>query len=236
MSEIKLMQGDCLEAMKYIADKSIDLILCDLPYGKTQNKKDKPLSFELLWKQYCRIIKDNGCIALFGQGTFYVDLVNSNRKMFRYDLVWDKGLITGFLNANRMPLRKHEQIAIFYKKQPPYNPQFSQGIPLHGKGTKYKEKEMKNQNYGKFYPIEDNRAGSTDKYPTSILSFKKLHPSISKHRTEKPVALLEYLIKTYTNEGETVLDNCADSMSTAIACINTNRNAIRLKKTKHISI
>ena len=134
---IDLRLGDCLELMKDIPDKSIDMILCDLPYGKTQNKKDKPLPFDKLWAEYKRIIKDNGCIALFGQGTFYVDLVNSNRKMFRYDLVWDKGLTSGFLNANRMPLRQHEQIAIFYKKQPLYNPQFSKGEPLHGKGTVY---------------------------------------------------------------------------------------------------
>ena len=226
---IDLRLGDCLELMKDIPDKSIDMILCDLPYGKTQNKKDKPLPFDKLWTEYKRIIKDNGCIALFCQGTFFVDLVNSNKKWFRYDLIWDKGLTTGFLNANRMPLRKHEQIAIFYEKQPVYNPQFSQGEPLHGKGAKYKEKEMKNQNYGKFYPIEDNRAGSTDKYPTSILSFKKPHPSISKHRTEKPVALLEYLIKTYTNEGDVVLDNCMGSGSTGVACVKCNRNFIGIE-------
>ena len=226
---IDLRLGDCLELMKDTPDKSIDMILCDLPYGKTQNKKDKPLSFELLWEQYCKIIKDNGCIALFGQGTFYVDLVNSNRKMFRYDLVWDKGLTTGFLNANRMPLRRHEQIAIFYKKQPIYNPQFSQGRPLHGKGTVYKSKEIKNQNYGKFNTVEDNRAGSVEKYPTSILSFKKPHPSMTLHRTEKPVELLEYLIKTYTNEGQTVLDNCMGSGSTGVACVNTNRSFIGME-------
>lgn len=227
---IDLKCGDCLELMKDIPDKSIDMILCDLPYGKTQNKDDKPLPLANLWTEYKRIIKDSGCIALFCQTTFFVDLVNSNRKWFRYDLVWDKVLTSGFLNANRMPLRQHEQIAIFYKKQPLYNPQFSQGEPLHGKGTAYKSKEIKNQNYGKFNAVEDNRAGSVEKYPTSILSFKKPHPSISKHRTEKPVDLLEYLIKTYTNEGETVLDNCAGSMSTAIACINTNRNAIMIEK------
>ena len=110
------------------------MILCDLPYGATQNKADKRLSFDLLWKQYKRIIKDNGCIALFAQGKFYVDLVNSNKRMFRYDLVWNKGLTTGFLNARRMPLRQHEQIAIFYKKLPTYNPQFTQGKPQHSKG------------------------------------------------------------------------------------------------------
>lgn len=226
---IDLRLGDCLELMKDIPDKSIDMILCDLPYGKTQNKKDKPLPFDKLWTEYRRIIKDNGCIALFGQGTFYIDLVNSNRKMFRYDLVWDKGLTTGFLNAKRMPLRKHEQIAIFYEKQPVYNPQFSQGEPLHGKGTAYKSKEIKNQNYGKFNAVEDNRAGSVEKYPTTILSFKKPHPSVALHRTEKPVDLLKYLIKTYTNQGDVVLDNCMGSGSTGVACVNTNRNFIGIE-------
>ena len=226
---MKLLQGDCLELMRNIPDKSIDMILCDLPYGKTNNKEDKPLPFELLWKQYERIIKDNGCIALFGQSTFYVDLVNSNIKLFRYDLVWDKQLTSGFLNANRMPLRRHEQIAIFYKKLPTYNPQFSVGKPLHSKGTSYKDKTIKNQNYGEFHATDDNRAGSTEKYPISIISYQKPHPSIAKHRTEKPVVLLEYLIKTYTNEGDVVLDNCMGSGSTGVACVNTGRDFIGIE-------
>lgn len=160
---IILKCGNCLELMKEIPDKSVDMICCDLPYGVTQNKKDIALPFDKIWEQYNRIIKDNGCIALFGQGLFYVDLINSNRKMFRYDLVWDKVLTSGFLNANRMPLRKHEQIAIFYKKQPIYNPQFTQGKPLHSKGKSYKDKTPKNQNYGKFDNTDDLRAGSTEK-------------------------------------------------------------------------
>lgn len=140
---IELKQGDCLELMKDISDKSIDMILCDLPYGKTQNKDDITLPFSKLWEHYKRIIKDNGCIALFGQGTFYVDLVNSNRKWFRYELIWDKVLTSGFLNAKRMPLRQHEQIAVFYKNKPTYNPQFSTGKPLHGKGSAYLTKDLK---------------------------------------------------------------------------------------------
>ena len=226
---IDLRQGDCLELMKDIPDKSIDMILCDLPYGTTQNKSDIIIPFEPLWKQYDRIIKDNGAIILFAQGIFYIDLVNSNRKLFRYDLVWDKYLVSGFLNAKKMPLRQHEQIAVFYKKLPTYNPQFTQGKPLHSKGVSYKNKEHTNQNYGEFHMTDDSRAGCTEKYPTSILSFSKPHPSITKHRTEKPVALLEYLIKTYTNEGELVLDNCMGSGSTGIACVNTNRNFIGIE-------
>ena len=228
-SEIKLRQGDCLELMKDIPDKSIDMILCDLPYGVTQNKKDIALPFDKLWQQYNRIIKDNGCIALFGQGLFFVNLVNSNRKMYRYDLVWDKVLTSGFLNAKRKPLRLHEQIAIYYKKPPTYNPQFTIGKPLHSKGISYKTAVLKNNNYGKFNATEDIRAGSTEKYPTSILKFSKPHPSIAKHFTEKSVALLEYLIKTYTNKNELVLDNCMGSGSTGVACVNTNRNFIGIE-------
>ena len=226
---IELLHGDCLNLMQNIPDKSIDMILCDLPFGVTQNKADIVIPFEPLWKQYERIIKDNGAIVLFGQGVFYVDLVNSNRKLFRYDLVWDKQLVSGFLNAKRMPLRQHEQIAVFYKKPPTYNPQFTQGQPLHTKGSKYKDKPVNNQNYGVFDATDDSRAGSTEKYPTSILSFQKPHPSVAKHRTEKPVALLEYLIKTYTNENETVLDNCMGCGSTGVACTNTNRNFIGME-------
>ena len=228
---IRLLKGDCLEIMKTIPDKSINMILCDLPYGVTQNKLDIVIPLDRLWKQYERIIKDNGAIVLFAQGVFYIDLVNSNRKLFRYDLVWDKQLTSGFLNAKRMPLRQHEQIAVFYKKLPTYNPQFKEGKPLHSKGTSYKDKEHKNQNYGEFKMIDDNRAGSTQKYPTSILSFAKPHPSIAMHRTEKSIPLLEYLIKTYTNESETILDNCMGSGTTGVACVNTNRNFIGIEIT-----
>lgn len=230
---INLLLGDCLELMKNISNKSIDMIICDLPYGKTQNKDDKPLQFDLLWEQYKRIIKDNGCIALFGQGTFYVDLVNSNRKWFRYDLVWDKVLTSGFLNAKKMPLRQHEQIAIFYKNLPIYNPQFMQGKPLHSKGINFINKKPKNQNYGEFKNLNDLRKGCTDKYPTSILKFNKPHPSVAKHRTEKPVKLLEYLIKTYTNEKDLVIDNCMGSGSTGVACVNTNRSFIGMELDKN---
>lgn len=225
-----LYQGDCLDIMNNISDKSIDCIICDLPYGETQNKADIVIPFDLLWKQYTRIIKDNGCIALFGQGLFYVDLVNSNRKLFRYDLVWDKVLTSGFLNSKRMPLRQHEQIAIFYKKLPVYNPQFTQGKPLHSKGINYKNKEIINQNYGKFNHTNDSRKGTTEKYPTSILRFKKPHPSVAKHRTEKSIECLEWLIKTYTNEGDLILDNCMGSGTTGIACRNLNRNFIGIEK------
>lgn len=226
----QIINADCLEIMPKIPGKSIDMICCDLPYELTQNKSDIKIPFEPLWKEYERIIKDNGCIALFAQGIFYVDLVNSNRKLFRYDLIWDKVLTSGFLNAKRMPLRRHEQIAIFYKKLPVYNPQFTEGEPLHGKGTAYKTKDLKNQNYGKFNATDDTRKGSTKKYPTSILRFSKPHPSVAKHRTEKSVECMEWLIKTYSNENDVILDNCSGSGGLAIACINTNRKFICIEK------
>lgn len=222
--QIDLRLGDCLELMKEIPDKSVDMILCDLPYGVTQNKKDVALPFDKLWQQYNRIIKDNGCIALFGQGLFFIDLVNSNRKNFKYDLVWDKVLTSGFLNAKRMPLRQHEQIAIFYKKQPTYNPQMRVGEINHSKG---RPKQNLNNNYGEYNFIESKQDGL--KYPTSVISKSKPHPSIAKHPTEKSVELLEWFIKTYTNGNELVLDNCMGSGSTGVACVNTNRNFIGIE-------
>lgn len=223
----KIYQGDCLEIMKQIDDKSIDMILCDLPYGVTKNKNDIVIPFDRLWKQYERIIKSNGVIALFAQGLFYVDLVSSNKKIFRYDLVWDKKLTSGFLNCNRQPLRKHEQIAIFYKKQPTYNPQFSEGEPVHSKGKCLNK--HKNSNYGKYAEVDNTDKNNFNKFPTSILEYSKIHPSKSVHPTQKSIELSEYLIKTYTNEKEVVLDNCIGSGTTAIACINTNRNYIGIE-------
>jgi site-specific DNA-methyltransferase (adenine-specific) len=226
---IQLIKGDCLVEMKNIPDRSVDMILCDLPYGTTKNKKDKRIPMAPLWNEYNRIIKPHGVITLFAQGLFYVDLINSNRKMFRYDLVWDKKLTSGFLNAKRMPLRRHEQIAVFYKKIPTYNPQFVNGKPLHSKGIAFKNKEHKNQNYGNFKQLDDNRKGSTDKYPTSILEFQKPHPSKAKHRTEKPLSIILELIRTYTNIGDTVVDNCAGSGVTGEGCVLTGRNFIGIE-------
>ena len=221
---LQLWCGDCLELMRDIPDKSIDMILCDLPYAVTQNSKDKLIPFDSLWEQYERIIKDNGAIVLFGQGIFFIDLVNSNRRLFRYDLVWNKTLTSGFLNAKKMPLRQHEQIAVFYKKAPTYNPQMKSGAKNHSKG---KPKSNRNNNYGEYGFVESKQDGL--KYPTSIVEFQKPHPSVAMHRTEKPVELLEYLIRTYTNKGDLVLDNCMGSGSTGVACVNTNRNFIGIE-------
>lgn len=217
-----IKQGDCLELMKEIPDNSIDMILCDLPYGTTQNSWDAVIPYDKLWEQYRRIIKENGAIVLFAQGLFYVDLVNSNREWFRYDLVWNKILTSGFLNANRMPLRSHEQIAVFYDKLPTYNPQKVLGESNHSKGNLSLKHE--NNNYGDYEQVESDFSGM--KNPVSILTFEKTHPSIALHPTQKNIELLEYLINTYTNKGEVVLDNCMGSGSTIIACINTKRKYI----------
>lgn len=216
--------------MKQIPSGSLDMIACDLPYGVTQNKLDIVIPFEPLWSEYKRIIKERGCIALFAQGVFFVELVQSNRKMFRYDLVWDKVLTTGFLNAGRMPLRQHEQIAIFYKKLPEYHPQFTEGKPLHSKGVSYLDKEHKNNNYGQFHMTDDSRKGSIEKYPTSIIRVPKPHPSIALHRTEKPVELLKWLILTYSSEGDTIMDNSMGAGGCGVACAETGRRFIGIEK------
>lgn len=234
MSDIKLIHGDCLIEMESIPDKSVDMILCDLPYevlnkGNKNAQWDRLLPFDKLWEHYNRIIKDNGAIVLFAQGMFTAQLMMSNPKMWRYNLIWDKVLTSGFLNAKRMPLRCHEDILVFYKELPTYNPQMTQGEPLHGRGTSYKNKELTNNCYGEMGNTEDKRKGCTEKYPKSIIRQQKTHPSKSVHPTEKAVPLLEYLIKTYTNEGETVMDNTMGSGSTGVACVNTSRNFIGIE-------
>lgn len=235
----RLIHGDCLNEMDNLIRQGIkvDMVLCDLPYGITQNKKDIALPFNKLWALYERITKENAAIVLTASNGFFIDLVNSNRKLYRYDLVWDKVLTSGFLNANRQPLRQHEQIAVFYRKQPVYNPQFTQGKPLHGKGNAYKSKMLINNNYGNFAAVDDSRKGSTEKYPTSIICFPKSHPSKALHPTEKPLELFSWLIRTYTNPGELVLDNCMGSGTTGIACKILNRNFIGIEiDEKHFRI
>ena len=231
--DYKLYKGDCLGLMKNIKDKSIDCIICDLPYGVTsKNKWDTIIPYEPLWKEYKRIIKDNGPIILFGQDKFTAKTMLSNEKMHRYNLIWNKVLTSGFLNAGRMPLREHEDIMIFYKKLPTYNPQFTEGKPLHGMGEKFKKVKNNNNNYNDFNSCNNpsaNREGDTKKYPKSILTFPRPASSKMLHPTEKPVELLEYLIKTYSNENDVILDNCMGSGSTGVACLNTNRRFIGIE-------
>lgn len=230
----ELWQGDCLELMKDIPDKSIDMVLCDLPYGilNKQNKNAKwdcQIDLSLLWNEYSRLIKDNGAILLFGSGMFTADLMKSNIKLWRYNLIWDKVAKTGFLNAKKMQLRQHEDISVFYKKLPTYNPQMTKCEPHqrnHSKGAM--SNPTKNNCYGEFVGIPT--IISNEKYPTSIIRVPKEHCNGKFfHPTQKPVALLEWLIKTYTNEMDTVLDNTMGSGSTGVACVNTNRRFIGIE-------
>lgn len=235
---MQLLNGDCLELMKNIPDKSIDMILCDLPYGvlnkKNPNAKwDSVIPFPKLWAEYERISKDNAAIVLFASGMFTSELMQSNKKLWKYNLVWKKGnRPTGFLNAKKQPLRIHEDICVFFKKQPTYNPQFTVGDKIHSRGGagNGSDKNGRNGCYGEF---KSTPAIKTNlKYPLTIIDISKEHPQ-KYHSTQKPVALCEYLIKTYTNEGETVLDNCMGSGSTGVACVNTNRDFIGIELDKH---
>ena len=220
----QIYNEDCLEGMKTIPDKSIDSIVCDLPYGvlnkgNIHSRWDIRLPFDALWAQYRRIIKDHGAIILFAQGMFTADLMRSNPKMWRYNLVYKKGNCTsGFLNARRMPLRNHEDICVFYKKLPTYNPQMTREDKLHERS----KPRLKNSCYGVFGDVTTKK--SNERFPLSVIDIPR--EFIVKHPTQKPVALIEYLVKTYTNEGDTVLDNCMGSGTTAIACMNTGRNFI----------
>lgn len=232
----QILQGDCIEVMKDITDKSIDMILCDLPYGTTACKWDTIIPFEPLWEQYRRVIKDNGAIVLTAAQPFTSALVMSNPKMFKYEWIWEKTQATGMLNANKQPLRSHENILVFYKNQPIFNPQKTEGHKPMNSGVKRKEVLNKSNIYGKV-KNDVKFGGNTDRYPRTTLLFKSDKQTNYLHPTQKPVALFEYLIKTYTNEGDLVLDNCAGSGTTGVACKNLNRNFILIEKEeKYIEI
>lgn len=219
----KIYNEDCLEGMKRIPDKSVDMILADLPYGTTRNKWDSIIPLDLLWEQYDRIIKDNGAIVLTAQTPFDKVLGCSNLKLLRYEWIWEKTTSTGFLNAKKMPMKAHENILVFYKKLPKYNPQKTTGHIRKVSSAEHKIGSKVTSNYG-----EHGLTGydSTERYPRSIQVFPTDKQKTAVHPTQKPVALFEYLVKTYTDEGETVLDNVMGSGTTAVACINTDRNYI----------
>lgn len=222
-----VINGNCLNVMKDIDDRSIDMIFCDLPYGKTQNKWDVVIPPTLLWEQYERIIKPNGAILLFGQDKFTATMMLSNPKLHRYNIIWDKVLKSGFLNAKKMPLRSHEDIMVFYKSPPVYNPQMTTGEKNHSKGKavgKNSNDIHSNRSYGNYTLVE---SGDSDlKYPNSIWQFPKPHPSVALSATEKPIPLCQYAIRTYTNPGGVVLDNCCGSGSALIAAKMEGRNYI----------
>lgn len=225
--------GDCIEVMNSIENKSIDMILCDLPYGTTRCKWDSVIDLSKLWEQYCRVIKDNGAIVLFAQTPFDKVLGSSNLGMLKYEWIWEKTQATGHLNAKKMPMKAHENILVFYKNLPVYNPQKTIGHAPINTYTKYIATQNNTELYGDLSK-EISGGGSTDRYPRSVQIFSSDKQKEHLHPTQKPIKLLEYLIKTYTNEGSIVLDNCIGSGTTAVACINTNRNYIGIEKDKEI--
>lgn len=222
---MSLTFGDCLIEMKNIDDKSVDMILCDLPYGVTKNSWDIIIPFDDLWKHYNRIIKDNGAIVLFGSQPFTSFMITSNIKYFRYCLVWEKNKFSDFLNSKRKPMKTNEDIAVFYKKQPVYNPQYWYSTPY----TRWNTQEAVNKqtNYG-IHKENFNENVDGKRLPTTVLKFNRVERP--QHPTQKPVDLLEWLIKTYTNESELVLDNCMGVGSTGLACKNTNRRFVGIEK------
>lgn len=226
--DYELWQGDCLELMKDIPDKSVDMILCDLPYGTTQNKWDSIIPLDKLWEQYDRITKDNTMICLTCTMKFAVEIINSLPKRYKYyDLVWDKKSTTGFLNSKRQPLRRHELVLCIYKKQPMYNPIMETRGKVRQKRSYNKRKGNGDGCYGYYENID---IVNNEYYPTSILEFSNANQKDKLHPTQKPVELLEYLIKTYTNENDIVLDNCMGSGSTGVAALNLHRKFIGIEK------
>ena len=221
-----IYQGDCLEVMDKLIEEGIkvDMILTDPPYGTTRNKWDSIIPLDEMWKRLNKLIKHNGAIVLFAQTPFDKVIGASNLNMLRYEWIWNKKRGTGHLNAKKMPMKQHENILVFYKKLPTYNPQMREGQPYH------KTSSTTSSNYGKYTPLETISNG--ERYPVSILDFSNANEKNRLHPTQKPVDLLEYLIKTYTNENEVVLDFTMGSGSTGVACLNTNRKFIGIELDK----
>ena len=219
----RFVLGDCLEVMRDIPDDYFDMILCDLPYGTTQNKWDAVIPFEPLWEQYWRIVKSNAAIVLTAAQPFTSSLVMSQIKFFKYDWTWRKEKGTGHLNAKKMPLRDKEDVLVFYREQCAYNPQFNEGLPFGNKRGRNTE------NYGKHKA--ENNPNDGKRYPKQVLEFNSVGRG-GNHPTQKPVELFEYLIKTYSNPGDRVLDNCAGSGTTAIACENTGRHWVCIEQSE----
>jgi site-specific DNA-methyltransferase (adenine-specific)/modification methylase len=227
----RVFEADCLDKMRDIPDKSIDMVLCDLPYGMTQNAWDSYIPLDLLWEQYLRIIKTNGVIALTSNGVFTAKLILSQEKLFKYKWVWEKSKPTNFLNAKKQPLRKHEDVCIFYQRQPTYHPQMTQG-------TAYDKGVRKNQLsgcYGDFEPVHVHSDG--ERYPTDIIYVKTAESEGEVvHPTQKPVELGRYLIRTYTEPGDVVLDNTCGSGSFLVAAMLEGRNFIGIEKNEDVAL
>ena len=224
-------EGDCLEIMKQLPDNSIDMVLCDLPYGTTQNKWDSVIPLDELWKQYQRVVKDNGAIVLTSQGMFTAELMLSNPSMFKYKWVWEKSKSTNFLNAKKQPLRKYEDVCVFYKKQPVYHPQMMEGEP-YDKGIR---KNQLSGSYGDFLPVHVQSDGK--RYPTDIIYFKTAESEGKVyHPTQKPVELGRYFVRTYTEPGAVVLDNTSGSGSFLVAALLEGRNFIGIEKNEDVAL
>lgn len=220
----QIIHGDFYEELLKIRTKTVDMILTDLPYNMTQNKWESTLDLRGMWDLFHHVLKDNGIICLTSMQPFTSKLVMSNPKEFKYEIIWEKEKGTGHLNSKKQPLRYHENILFFYSKQPSYNPQFTQGKSYTHIGTASTTK-----NYGK--QINYNTIINDGfRYPKSIIKYSKDNANHGDHPTQKPIKLFEYLIKTYSNEKDTILDCCAGSGTTAIACMNTNRNYICIEK------
>lgn len=219
--------GDCIHILPDIPSGIVNMILCDLPYGRTRNKWDVPISMDFLWGQYERILKPGGVVVLTAIQPFTSILVSSNSKWFKYSLVWHKTSPTGYLNAKKRPLPAHEDVLIFYNGPPTYNPQKTTGHPRKVSTAAHKRNSKETSNYGKHGLTTYD---STERYPTSVLTIKSDKQRSAIHPTQKPVALFEWLIRTYTNQGDIVVDNCSGSGTTAIACINSGRDFICIEK------
>jgi len=228
-----LIEADCLDAMRSIPDSCVDLILCDLPYGTTQNKWDSVIDLAALWNEYERILKPEGTVILTSQGVFTARLILSNERMFKYKLVWEKSKPTNFLNAKKQPLRKHEDICGFYAKQPTYNPQMSAGKP-YDKGMR---KDQLSGSYGDFMPRHVKSDG--ERYPNDVVYFKTAESEPERtvwHPTQKPVALGRYLVRTYSNEGDLVLDNAFGSGSFLLAAGLEGRRFIGIERNAEVHL
>ena len=227
----RIFEGDCLEYMDWIPDESVDMILCDLPYGMTQNEWDCYIPLDQLWEQYNRIIKPNGAIVLTSNGIFTAKLILSQPNRFKYKWVWEKSKPTNFLNAKKQPLRKHEDVCVFYKRQPTYHPQMTQGEP-YDKGTR---KHQLCGNYGDFEPVRVASEG--ERYPTDIIYVKTAESEGAVlHPTQKPIALGRYMVRTYTNPGDVVLDNAFGSGSFLVAALMEGRNFIGIEKNENVAL
>ncbi len=226
----RVIEGDCLDVMPNIPDESIDMVLCDLPYGTTQNAWDSVIPLDRLWNQYERIIKPNGAIVLTSQGLFTAKLVLSNEKIFKYKIIWEKSKPTNFLNAKKQPLRKHEDICVFYKRQPTYNPQMTQGKPFN-KGVR---KDQLTGSYGDFVPVEV-KSEDGKRYPCDVVYFKTAESEGPVwHPTQKPVELGRYLIRTFTRPNDVVLDNACGSGSFLVSAVLEGRRYIGIEKNEDV--